>query len=177
MAAISDSINLDRLVLSAGEGRRFDFELRPGRLEYGGQSYQPSGETVPARLEISRTATGFAMRLRFEALMQGPCVLCLEPAEVLVKVEAREVEQRAAESEELISPYVDEGELDLAAWSHDALALAMPDRFLCRSECAGLCPVCGASLNDADASEHRHEPPRDPRFARLAELEIKKTED
>ena len=177
MAAISDSINLDRLVLSAGEGRRFDFDLRPGRLEYGGQVYEPSGETVPARLEISKTATGFAMRLRFEALMVGPCVLCLDPAKVLVNVEAREVEQRGAESEELISPYVDEGELDLAAWSHDALALAMPDRFLCREDCAGLCPVCGVSLNDADPSEHQHAARRDPRFAKLAELEIETTED
>ena len=34
----------------------------------------------------------------------------------------------------------------------------------------GLCPVCGASLNDVDPAEHRHEPEPDPRWAKLREL-------
>lgn len=85
-------------------------------------------------------------------------------------MDAREVDQPASHAEELSSPYVEGGELDLSRWSHDALGLAMPERFLCRPDCAGLCPVCGASLNEEDPAAHRHEREPDPRFAKLEEL-------
>ena len=59
--------------------------------------------------------------------------------------------------------------LDLRAWAHDALALALPAQLLCREDCAGLCPSCGADLNTA-GPEHGHEPEPDPRWAKLSEL-------
>ena len=62
-------------------------------------------------------------------------------------------------------------EIDLAAWTRDALALALPAQMLCREECAGLCPVCGENLNEA-GPEHRHESAPDPRWAKLRELEL-----
>jgi uncharacterized protein len=95
---------------------------------------------------------------------------CLEPAEVAVDVEAREVDQRGAEDEELRSPYVDEDILDVGALAHDALALALPAKLLCRPDCAGICPVCGESLNDSAAGAHDHPAEPDPRFAKLREL-------
>jgi uncharacterized protein len=158
------------MVRSPGEGRRVDADVTPGRLVYADELYEVAGGTAPARLDISRTAAGYALRLRFEAAVGGPCTRCLEPAEVAVEVDAREVDQPGGGTDELRSPYVDRDELDLEAWSHDALALAMPTKFLCRPECAGLCPVCGASLNDADPAEHRHESGGDPRFQKLREL-------
>ena len=58
--------------------------------------------------------------------------------------------------------------LDLAGWARDAAALALPDKILCRPDCAGLCPVCGRNLND---EPHTHEEElADPRWSRLAEL-------
>jgi uncharacterized protein len=65
---------------------------------------------------------------------------------------------------------VTEGELDVAAWAHDALVLALPAQLLCRPDCRGLCPVCGAPLNDADPADHRHAAAGDPRWAKLSEL-------
>ena len=55
------------------------------------------------------------------------------------------------------------------AWARDALALALPQQLLCREECAGLCPVCGVDLNDAEPG-HAHEREPDPRWAKLSEL-------
>ena len=62
----------------------------------------------------------------------------------------------AGRGEELDSPYVEDELLDLGAWAQDALALAMPVQVLCREDCAGLCPVCAADLNEA-GPEHHHE--------------------
>jgi uncharacterized protein len=171
MAAKTDSVDLGRLGLSPGEARRLDLEVRPGGLQYGGERYSPATEWIPARLEVSRTAVGYALRLRIKTPIHGTCVRCLDEAELEVEVDAREIHQLPSGAEELRSPYVDEGdELDLAAWAHDALALAMPERFLCRPDCAGLCPVCGISLNGVEPGEHVHESEPDPRWARLREL-------
>jgi uncharacterized protein len=65
-----------------------------------------------------------------------------------------------------------EGEvLDVAAWARDAFALAMPAQVVCRADCAGLCPQCGANLNEA-GSDHGHESAPDPRWAKLRELRL-----
>ena len=163
------SIDLARLALRSGEGRRLDFDLVVDGLELGGQAYEVEPKPVPARLDISRTASGHALRLAFSAEVDGPCMRCLGPAAVKVDVEAREVDQRGAADEELRSPYVDEEILNVGAWAHDALALALPQQLLCRDDCAGLCPVCGESLNDAEAGAHDHPSEPDPRFAKLRE--------
>jgi uncharacterized protein len=84
------------------------------------------------------------------------------------EVQAREVSQ-PGEGEELESPYVQAGILDLQAWAGDALALTLPAQILCRPECAGLCALCGADLNTA-GPEHVHESQPDPRWAKLSEL-------
>jgi uncharacterized protein len=151
---------------------RLDVDVDPGSFTYGEQRYEVTGHTAPARIDLSRTATGYALRLRFAAEVRGPCTRCLEHAELRVEVDAREVDQPGEGDEELRSPYVEGDELDLGAWSHDALALAMPGKFLCRTDCAGLCPVCGESLNDADPSRHDHESRPDPRFEKLGELKL-----
>jgi uncharacterized protein len=65
---------------------------------------------------------------------------------------------------------VDEDVLNVGALAHDALALALPQQLLCRADCAGLCPVCGVSLNDAAAGAHDHPVAPDPRMAKLGEL-------
>jgi uncharacterized protein len=134
-----------------------------------GERYLVEPALVPARLNVSRTTgAGFALRLRFEATLTGPCMRCLEPAAPVFAVDAREVSQ-PGESEELASPYVEDGVVDLHAWARDALALSVPTALLCQSDCAGLCAVCGENLNRA-GPDHHHERGRDPRWAKLSEL-------
>jgi uncharacterized protein len=172
MAQRADILDLARFVRSPGDGRRVDVAVRPDALSYGDQEYSIAGDAVDARVDISRTSSGYSLRLRFVAALDGPCVRCLGDAEMLVEVDAREVDQPGGSEEEgLRSPYVEGDELDVGAWSHDALALAMPGQFLCRPECLGLCPVCGVSLNDADPAEHEHadEAPPGP-MAKLREI-------
>jgi uncharacterized protein len=172
VAAAYHSVDLARFALRPGEGRRLDLRADPGPLELGGQPYAIAGGSVPARLDLSRTAAGYAVRMRFTAHVAGPCMRCLDPADVPVEIDAREVDQPEAGDEELRSPYIDGDELDLGAWARDALALALPLQLLCRPDCRGLCPVCGASLNDADPAAHRHESGPDPRWAKLRELRL-----
>jgi len=166
------TLDLARLALSPGGGKRLDLPVDPGPVEIAGQAYSPAQTPSSARLDVSRTATGHALRLRFETELAGPCVSCLEPADQRIEIDVREVHQLGSRDEELESPYVDGDDLLLGNWARDALVLAMPDRFLCRPDCAGLCSVCGESLNDTDPAAHQHETEPDPRWAKLRELEI-----
>jgi uncharacterized protein len=166
----TDVFDLSRLGLTSGEGRRLDLHVGAEPFSFGGQPYAVEPELIPVRLDVSRTTgNGYALRLRFTATLNGPCMRCLEPATPAFEVDAREVEQPGAADEELSSPYVNEdGELDVAAWARDALALALPAQITCTPECAGLCPQCGANLNEDP--EHAHESEPDPRWAKLSEI-------
>lgn len=168
--AQSTIVDLARLSLSHGEGARLELPVQLDPLELGGQTYKPGGAPLETRLDVSRPSNGYAFRLRFGLRVEGPCMRCLESAVLETEIDAREVDAQSTEDEELRSPYVEEDELDLGRWAHDAAVLAIPTRVLCRPECAGLCPVCGESLNDADPADHEHESGGDPRWEKLNEL-------
>jgi uncharacterized protein len=168
MAQRTDIFDIGRLGLSSGEGRRLDLDVGVDDFDFGGQRYSVPGRQVRARLDVSHTTTGYALRLRFEAALTGPCMRCLEDAGQALEVDAREIDQPGG-GEELSSPYLEEQQLDLRAWTRDALALALPAQIVCREACLGLCSVCGANLNEA-GPEHAHEREPDPRWAALREL-------
>lgn len=64
------------------------------------------------------------------------------------------------------SPFLD---LDAVCW--EQFMLALPFNPLCKADCKGLCPHCGANLNSAPCS--CHEDDADPRLAKLRGLTIK----
>jgi uncharacterized protein len=165
-------VDLERLALSSGQARSLDLEVELDPIELGGQTYAAAGGGGEARLDVSRTTTGYALRLRFSTELTGPCVRCLEEAATDLEIDAREVDQASAEDEELRSPYVTDGDLDLRRWANDALVLAFPSQPLCRDDCAGLCSVCGESLNDSDPEAHKHDTGGDPRMAKLRDLRL-----
>jgi uncharacterized protein len=165
-------IDLARLSLPSGGGKRLDVPVRLEPLEMAGQIYAPTPESPQVRLDLSRPAGGYAFRLRFPVHIKGPCMRCLGPAAIDLEIDSREVDQNDTEDEELRSPYVIDDELNIGRWAHDAAVLAIPTQFLCRSDCAGLCPVCGESLNDADPADHKHDSGSDPRWAKLKDLKL-----
>ena len=165
-------VDLGRLTLSPGSARAIDLAVSLDPVAQGGQSYAADGGEAEARLDVSRTSTGHALRLRFETELSGPCVRCLEDAKLPLAIDVREVDQPGTGDEELRSPYVSDGNLDVGRWANDALVLGFPSQPLCREDCAGLCAVCGESLNDADREAHRHDKGGDPRMSKLKDLKL-----
>ena len=169
MGGTTDIFDLGRLKLSSGEGRKLQLDARLEPLQLAGQRYTvEDGQRVPVLLDVSRTTSGWSLRLRFEGKLLGPCMRCLEDADRLIPVDVREVDQPGG-GDELSSPYVDGDELDLHAWVRDALVLDLSGQVVCRPDCAGLCPRCGENLN---TNPHEHDPEPDPRWAKLGELKL-----
>jgi uncharacterized protein len=100
--------------------------------------------------------------------VEGECVRCQDPVASTAEVTVQELyfypdqDVDDEEAERL------EGDLlDLEPALRDSVVLALPLQPLCRDDCPGLCPTCGARL--ADDPEHRHEVV-DPRWAALGAL-------
>jgi uncharacterized protein len=163
------TFNLRNVKLRPGEQFRDAVEVELEPLELGGQRYVPVPERPEAVLTLGQTSSGLVLELELQTRIYGPCMRCLADASFDVDVRSREYQATSpGESEELTTPYIADAKLDLSAWAHDAVALALPDKILCREDCAGLCPVCGKDLN-REPHEHEGEA-SDPRWAALSEL-------
>jgi DUF177 domain-containing protein len=163
------TFDLRSLRLRSGEEHREAKEIELPALELGGQRYVPVPERVETQLAVTRASTGTVFELRFAVRLHGPCVRCLTDAVLDIPIHVREYQAtNPGDSDELRTPYLRDDVLDLSAWARDALVLALPEQILCRSDCAGLCPVCG---NDLNLEPHEHdEVETDPRWAALEEL-------
>jgi len=163
------SFGLRSVRLRPGEEHREEKEVALEPIWLGGQRYLPVPEKVRAELVVSQASSGTVFELRFATRLHGPCYRCLADAVIDLEIAAREYQATSADgSEELRTPYIAHDQLDLTAWGRDALVLELPDKILCRRDCAGLCPVCGRDLN-AEPHEHEGEEP-DSRWAALSEL-------
>jgi DUF177 domain-containing protein len=162
------SFDLRQARLRPGEEHREAVEVDLPAFAFGGQRYLPVPEQVPAELVITRAVTGTVFALAFTARLHGPCYRCLGDAVLEVPIRAREYQASAPDDDELRTPYLEGERLDISTWARDAVALALPDKILCRPDCAGLCPECGKNLND---EPHEHEEiTTDPRWAALQAL-------
>ena len=147
--------------------------------------------TVPAPadlgIDVLRVAEGSPVELdlRLEAVMEGvlvsgtaraglegECVRCLEALTDEIVVDVQELyvypDHLLPDEDDEVSALVDDL-LDLEPELRDAVVLALPFQPLCREDCPGLCPECGARL--ADDPDHTHEAPIDPRWAVLTSIE------
>jgi uncharacterized protein len=166
------SFSLRTVKLRPGEEYRDEIELELEPFELGRERYLPVPEKVPAEFVVSKASTGTVFDLRFTARLHGPCFRCLGDAVLELPIDTREYQATNPDgAEELRSQYLEDDRLDLAGWARDAVALELPDKILCRPDCAGLCPTCGKNLNE---EPHEHEDTAvDARWAALEALREK----
>ena len=162
------TFDLRTLRIRSGDQARERVEIELEPLVLGGQSYEPAPNPAPAELTVTRASSGTVLELVFGVRLEGPCFRCLQDAELPLSLSLREYQALKPEGDEEQTEYLKDDRLDLSAWAHDAIALALPDKILCREDCAGLCPVCGKDLN---AEPHEHVEERtDPRWEKLSQL-------
>jgi uncharacterized protein len=87
------------------------------------------------------------------------------------KAEIRELEKELT-PEDLDHLYYQGTEIDLAPYFQEQVALEVPMQFLCRPDCKGICPGCGANLNLEPCRCRKEE--SDPRLSVLRQLKIGK---
>lgn len=132
----------------------------------------PEGADVELDLRLEAVMEGVLVSASARVPLTGECARCLDPIpapdEKSVDVEFQELYaypgHEAAED-----GYRTDGDLlDLEPALRDAVVLALPTHPLCRDDCPGLCPDCGARLADV-GPDHRHAS-SDARWAALEGL-------
>src|ERR1044072_6435188 len=93
MAQRTEIFDLGQLRIASGEGRRLELAVPVEDFDFGGQRYAIPGGCVGAVLDVSHDTNGYALRLRFETTLDGPCMRCLEPAERTLQLDVREADQ------------------------------------------------------------------------------------
>ncbi|HUR76751.1 MAG TPA: DUF177 domain-containing protein [Acidimicrobiales bacterium] len=106
------------------------------------------------------------VRGRVRTTWEGECRRCLGDASGDLDVDVGELYEREPESEDIYPLTADR--LDLEPLVRDAIYLELPQAPLCKADCRGLCPECGADRNTVDCGHAVDE--MDPRWAALREL-------
>jgi uncharacterized protein len=127
---------------------------------YGGLEYHVPEDLAETQLTAARVGGNLTLTLDVDTYVHGACQRCLADADVAVQTRGieyvRHGESGATGEDEDEEAYVVAHQVDLERWVRDLVAEAMPVKLLCREDCQGLCPVCGADLN-ADPDHHHEE--------------------
>ena len=126
----------------------------------------PAEADVDVDLVLESLPDGVVATGAVEAPWEGVCRRCLRPVQGLVRTPVREVFEAQPVSEDVFPLTGDR--VDLEPLVREAVLLELPLAPLCREDCAGLCPTCGADRNEADCG-HVGEA-ADQRWSALGEL-------
>ena len=160
-------VNAAEILRRVGNVKDIDVEVDSTRLEIGDD--RVFAQDVPITFHLESTNTGIVVRGTATARFHDQCRRCLADVDECVTAQISELYQR-----EITDPdaYPLEGDqLNLAPLVREHLLLALPQGPLCRQDCPGLCPVCGADKSDpAEADCGCASGVSDPRWAALDAL-------
>jgi len=139
--------------------RHFSFTLEPDWWNSGEEGAQVLGLDGPLNvyMTISKVDVKYVVDGRLNGGLKVRCDRCLEPFHRELKSEFRfflaypvtdedETEVELLEDDMSIE-FVTGDELNLYDIVREQIYLSFPITSLCREDCLGLCPVCGANMN------------------------------
>jgi len=163
----------------------FDLELAPGVVDLGEEAAQQGLLEASGRAEVLHEHRGprdivadIRLKGRFAGRFEVPCARCIEPVEIPLSGDFDLIFRPAAADAEATERSITAQETEIGYYLRDSVSLedvlreqvllSLPVKTLCKPDCKGLCPRCGADRNsqpcNCDAG------PSDPRWEALAGL-------
>ena len=151
--------------------------------EFGDEPWGPTVDELdgPIGLDLMLEAVsgGVLVRGSVTASARTTCARCLVPTPRAWRVDVLELHRSTPQDDEMVDDADDldyelvdaDTQLELDQMVRDALVVGQPVRVLCRPDCAGLCPTCGADRN-TDPCDHGEERAVDPRWEALKGLRL-----
>ncbi len=129
-----------------------------------------SGVDVPVQVSGTVENRAGVVTLTSDISFQDsvPCDRCLKPPPRAFQKQFTHVltpTLNDADNDDFI--LIEDMHFDLDALLREDVLLALPTKVLCRADCKGLCPMCGADRNETACGCKK---PVDPRLAVLQEL-------
>lgn len=149
-----------------GTGLSFQFELDLSDLEFFGR--RPISRPVAVEGSVRNAADVLTLTLTAKTTLDAVCdrcgrAFCQEKTVSFGCMLAEELQ--GEDSDEIV--LLEAGKVDAGDLARTAFILGMDTRCLCSEDCKGLCPRCGANLNDGPCGCKQE---GDPRLAVLAKL-------
>ena len=169
-------MRIELVDLEGGKGE-FAHVYQPADLDLGDEPVSLCG---PASIsgKIRQAGTEVFVNGQVETCVQVDCDRCLKPIQLPVKNDFSleympgtdyESMHTAELTEELMSVSVFDGtSIDVDEIAKEQVLLTVPTRSLCREDCKGFCPTCGADQNLGECG--CSEVAIDPRWAALKDL-------
>ena len=140
-------------------------DLREETL-YGAKPFQ---SPVQISGEVSNESGVLRLKGTIKTIYSTACARCLKPLDILLTAETDMILSDDPETEEEDDLFVLTGDsVDPADVLVPALILQVQMTYLCKEDCKGLCPHCGADRNVTDCGCEKKQ--IDPRFAALRAL-------
>lgn len=137
-----------------------------GEKLYGARPFQ---KPVQLSGELANDSGVLRMTGTIRAVYSTACARCLKPLDILLAAEVDTVLTDDPDAEEEDNLFVLTGDsVDTADVFVPALILQVQMTYLCREDCKGLCPHCGADRNEVACDCESKQ--IDPRFAALRAL-------
>jgi uncharacterized protein len=163
----------------------FDLELAPGAVDFGEEAVQKGPLATAGQAEVLHEHRGprdivadIRLKGRFAGSFEVPCARCVEPVEIPLSAEFdlifrpagadAEAPERSITAPETEIGYYQKDSLWLEDVLREQILLSLPARTLCKPDCKGLCPRCGANRNIQPCTCEVG--PSDPRWEALAGL-------
>jgi len=155
------------------EDRTLRLDLPEVPIEFQGDMFTPLG-TPRLELLLHREGTLVSVTGKLVSQWSVPCWRCLEPTDIKLDLTYEDTWFLAASDNEAEDFYSsafieDDGDsINVLEYGMEVLFEHLPVRVLCRTECLGLCSVCGANLNVEECNCGKRD--IDPRLAVLGRL-------
>ncbi len=161
-------------------GTEFDLELRRRSIFLDDDA---ALEDLKGDAVLLRTDRGLLITVRARARVRGSCGRCLSPVESPIEIDFQEEfipvldpgSGKHITTDESAESFIIDADLmlDLGEALRQYALMSSPSKPLCRPDCAGLCPACGANLNQGPCP---CPPESDDRWQTLAALNTKDQE-
>ena len=164
-------------LLAITEETEFSEVLKEGWWDPGDENDQILGLDAPFRVKakVSRAADKFLIQGTIRGGIQIRCDRCLEPFHreleapfhvyLVVPRESSDQEEIELLDDDMEVDFIKGDTIDLSEIVREQVYLSLPMRSICKESCRGLCPVCGANLNESSCL--CREPEGHPAFSKL----------
>jgi uncharacterized protein len=158
-------INAVELLRSPGASRSIEVSVPAGAL--GVDDPRVDGD-VDVALVATSSVDGIGVRGTLAVEWHDQCRRCLVDVTGVATAEVHEVFQHEPRLDDAVEIVGDQ--IDLAPIVREYVLLELPEAPLCRDDCAGICPQCGADRNESSCGCDTEL--RDPRWAALEGLQL-----
>lgn len=159
-------LDVRSILHTPGKRLPFQFTLDLSDMEFGGR--RPVTRPVTVEGEVCNSADVLTLTLTASSTLDAVCDRCgkelLKGQETTFSCMLAE-ELQSEDSDDIV--LLEAGTVDVGELARTAFILGMDTKTLCSEDCKGLCPRCGANLNEGPCGCKRE---IDPRLAALAKL-------